>query len=319
MIVIDATDPTKPFLAAEMERNSTAVSFAVFDSSLFCSAKGALEIYELSALPMLETVSVLEGTVGGCTLIFDRSGKHIFLSAWDKGFDVVDFSDPTKPLHISSCGCEYHSDYDEWSDRSGVKPYGITQMEKHGNFLIAVAMDYNIHKHREALYVYDVHKPERPEIFARISTAPIRTHAMAVSGDYAYAGGYEKILSININHPEEPEIVGEIELKGVCANYFFSREDRLYVSGRLLSSPDGDCFIGVIDVSNPVHPKLIGGTVLPTAAGYEITLREDIAYIACAGGLGIVSFRNPERPELLSVFPITRPGVEFWGIEVFHL
>ena len=319
MIVLDVTDPAQPKVAVEEEIDRTVVSFAVFDNVLFCRGKGALEIYELSALPMMRKVSVLEGTVGGSTLIVDGSGKRLFLSGWDKGFDIVDFSDLEKPIYVSGCGCEYHSDDDEWSDRNNVKSYGITQMEKRGDFLIAIAMECNVRKHREALLIYDVQRLEEPRLLSRISTSPIRTHAMAVSGDYAFAGGYEKILSIDIKQPEEPEIVGEIELRGVCANFFFSREDRLYVSGSLLLSPDRDRFIGVVDTSNPVHPKSIGGTSLPIASGYDITLREDIAYIACAEGLAIVSVRNPKAPELLSLHRTTRPGVEFWGIEVFLL
>ena len=216
MIVLDVTDPAQPKVAVEEETDRTVVSFAVFDNVLFCSGKGALEIYELSALPMMRKVSVLEGTVGGSTLIVDGSGKHLFLSGWDKGFDIVDFSDLEKPIYVSGCGCEYHSDDDEWSDRNNVKSYGITQMEKRGDFLIAIAMECNVRKHREALLICDVQRLEEPRLLSRISTSPIRTHAMAVSGDYAFAGGYEKILSIDIKQPEEPEIVGEIELRGVC-------------------------------------------------------------------------------------------------------
>ncbi len=316
MVVLDVSDLSNPRVVIEEERDRTVVSFASIEGILFCSAKRALEIFDISALPTMKSISVLEGLRGGSTAIVDESGEYLFLSSWDKRFDIVDVSDLKHPFFVSACGCDYFSDEDEWSNRNNIKPYGISQMEKQGDFLIAIAMEYNINKRREALLVYDIGRLNEPKMLAKISTAPIRTHAMAINGNYAYAGGYEKILSINLQHPEEPEIVGETELKGICANYFCVEEDHLFVSGSFLEARRRQLFFGVVDISNPVHPKLLGKSILPLRTGYGITVREGVAYIACSEGLAFFDIGNPNNPRVLSTHQTTRDGFEFLGIEV---
>lgn len=75
MLVLDLDDLCNPHIVSEEERDRTVVSLASAEDVLFCNSKGALEIYDISALPTMKSISVLEGLSGGTTTIIDESGK----------------------------------------------------------------------------------------------------------------------------------------------------------------------------------------------------------------------------------------------------
>ncbi len=319
ILVFDITDPHNPSIIKEVEIAKPALSFAIHENLLFCNEIGALQVFDFSSCKDIRPVSTIEKSGGGSSTIVDESGLLLYLSNWDRGILAVDVSNSESPLIVGSCGCDYFSREDEASARAGIKPYGVVQMEKRGNYIFANAAEYNPKKQREALFVYDVSDPANPGKFGKLSVAPIRGHGMIVNGDNAFVAGVEKILTIDISDPRDPCIIGELCLPGLYITYCFHDNDLMYISGALLYKQRRTAFASVIDISNPIHPELMGEISLPMEAGFKTYAKGKMLYVACYGGLAIVDVSEPTKPVLISTHPATRSGTELSGIETFDL
>jgi len=332
-VVLDVTDPRKISFVDRIRTLGTTLSFASHNGLLFCSEIGHLEIFDVSRLPKISRVSMFEGSHPGNTTLYEFSERRLYLSSYQHGISVIDVKNPTSPVLLGSCDCDISVE-----PTTTYGPYGISQIEKKGSFVYGVAMDYSMTKGREALYVYDVRDVGNIEKAARLSTTPVRGHGMAIVGSHLFAVGACGILSIDISFPEEPLTIGELPLEGRFG--FFARDyrNRLLISGRILefaeeeSSAKADSklsslpllssdrsqngFFQVIDVSNPIHPRLINETRIDTGEGFGFLVDKDTAYLACSNGVATVDVKDVNNPTVLAFVDELDQTKEYIGVAI---
>ncbi len=330
-VILDVTDPRKISFVDRIRTLGTTLSFASHNGLLFCSEIGHLEIFDVSRLPKISRVSMFEGNHPGNTTLYEVSEKRLYLSSYQHGISVIDVKNPTSPVLLGSCDCDISVE-----PTTTYGPYGISQIEKKGSFVYGVAMDYSMTKGREALYVYDVRDVGNIEKAARLSTTPVRGHGMAIVGSHLFAVGACGILSIDISSPEEPLTIGELPLEGRFGVFARDYRNRLLISGRILefaeeeSSAKADSklsskpllssdrsqngFFQVIDVSNPIHPRLLSETRIDTGEGFGLLVDKDTAYLACSNGVATVDVKDVNNPTVLAFFDELDQTKEYIGV-----
>ncbi|WP_259462320.1 LVIVD repeat-containing protein [Mesotoga sp. BH458_6_3_2_1] len=330
-VVLDVTDPRKISFVDRIRTLGTTVSFASHNGLLFCSEIGHLEIFDVSSLPKISRVSMFEGNHPGNTTLYEVSEKRLYLSSYQHGISVIDVKNPTSPVLLGSCDCDISVE-----PTATYGPYGISQIEKKGSFVYGVAMDYSMTKGREALYVYDVGDVGNIEKAARLSTTPVRGHGMAIVGSHLFAVGACGILSIDISSPEEPLTIGELPLEGRFGVFARDYRNRLLISGRILEFAEEESyakadsklsskpllssdrsqngFFQVIDVSNPIHPRLLSETRIDTGEGFGLLVDKDTAYLACSNGVATVDVKDVNNPTVLAFFDELDQTKEYIGV-----
>ena len=335
-VILDVTDPRKISFVDRIRTLGTTISFAFHNGLLFCSELRHLEIFDVSSLPKISRISRLEGNHPGNTTLYEVSERRLYLSSYQQGISVIDVKNPTSPVLLGSCDCDISVE-----PGAGIGPYGISQIMKKGHYIYGVAMDYSMTKAREALYVYDVSDVENIRKAARLSTTPVRGHGMAIVGSHLFAVGACGTLSIDISSPEEPLTIGELPLEGRFGVFARDYRNRLLISGRILefaeeeSSAKADSklsslpllssdrsqngFFQVIDISNPVHPRLINETRIDTGEVFGFLVDKDIAYLACSHGVATVDVKDVNNPTVLAFFDELDPTKEYIGVEIIQL
>ena len=335
-VILDVTDPRKISFVDRIRTLGTTISFAFHNGLLFCSELRHLEIFDVSSLPKISRISRLEGNHPGNTTLYEVSERRLYLSSYQQGISVIDVKNPTSPVLLGSCDCDISVE-----PGAGIGPYGISQIMKKGHYIYGVAMDYSMTKAREALYVYDVSDIENIRKAARLSTTPVRGHGMAIVGSHLFAVGACGTLSIDISSPEEPLTIGELPLEGRFGVFARDYRNRLLISGRILefaeeeSSAKADSklsslpllssdrsqngFFQVIDISNPVHPRLINETRIDTGEVFGFLVDKDTAYLACSNGVATVDVKDVNNPTVSAFFDELDPTKEYIGVEIIQL
>jgi len=317
-VILDVTDPEKITFVDRIRTSDTTISFASQDGLLFCNEIGNLEIFDVSKLPQISLLSRFAGTDPGNTIIYEKNEKRLYLSSYQYGISIVDAENLNSPVILGRCDCDHSPE-----PGATIGPYGISQIEKKGHYVFGVAMDYMPRKSREALYVYDVSDVAAPVKAARLSTTPVKGHAMAIGGNYAFVAGTHGILSVDISVPEEPAIIGELASESRFAAYAVRDRNRLFVSGEILSTLPNrqphDGFFQMVDISNPVHPRLVSEITVPIGCVFGFSLKKEFAYLACSNGVAVVDVRNTDRQAVVSHYYDFDPIRQYIGAAIVEV
>ena len=203
------------------------------------------------------------------------SGDLLYLAAGDRGLEVIDVSDPARPLRVCSV--------DTPGQASGVAMAG--------NHTICVADG------SAGLQVFDITDPRSPRFLGSVDTQG-EANDVAVSGRFAYlADGDSGLQAIDITDPANPEIVGSVmtpDSRTVAVT-----GTTAYVRGLGLH---------VIDISNPRVPRLVGQAGGEWVGGFALS--GDFATIA-AGDDGLLI--RPLQCDAAPQPPIAAAGGPYTG------
>ena len=200
--------------------------------------------------------------------------------------DVVDISDPANPQRIARC------------PRIGAA--GTWGLAVSATYLFA-AISYG----SPGLQVIDISDPADPQT-AGVYLDPLETgfgdpHAVAVSGNYAYIGGYlygngYPLLVIDISNPANPQRIGRSvttsHVTGVATS-----GDYAYIS-------DDTNGLQVIDISNPAAPRRVGGYDTGGSA-WGVALAGNYACVDYGTGLQVIDISNPAAPKRVGAYEIS--------------
>ena len=214
----------------------------------------------------------MEGYNGGHILL-DRMKELLYLSNWRREIAILDVSNRDNPTTLGSADCEYVDPHPVGNDG----PYGMSKgFCLRGYHLFEVTMDYVTSRNLGALYTYDVSDPSNPRKITKSPTPDFRAHGMDSKGNYVFVVGAHGVLSFDISMPNDPLIVGELKI----GNHFFADakldDDFLFAVGVIHGSVEHTGILDVIDISNPLHSRRIGGIVLPLSFGYSIAIDDEI-------------------------------------------
>jgi len=295
-ILADVSDPARISVIERAKASGNCMAFLVDSGRLYCLEREFFEVFDIADIENIKLLKKIEGYNGGYILL-DRMKELLYLSNWRRGIAILDVSKRDDPIPLGSADCDCVDLHPVGNDG----PYGMSSgLCLRGNFLFGATMDYVTSRNQGALYVYDVSDPSNPKKDTKIPTPDFRAHGMDSKGNYVFAVGAHGVLSFDISIPEDPIIVGELKAGSRFLVNAKLSDDLLFAVGVIHGSVEHTGILDVIDISNPLHPRLIGEIVLPLSFGYSIAIDDEIAYIACDSGVAIVDIGRPELPRLLA-------------------
>ena len=280
--VIDISEPTHPQLANSYRPAGQSVVKDLFVSGDFAylavshEVDGAnpqwlhrLEVVDISdpANPYLfgQAYAVSASNPQAVTV----SGSIAYLATGYNGVETFDVSNPADPQWLGQYDRQKHA----------------IDVAVSGHYAF-VAFDSN----EISMDVLDVSDPSNPRLVGSIAIGSAWN--LAVSGDYAYLGGYSGLRVVDISNPAAPRLVGA-----------FTKGWDVFVAGnRAFASnlPDGG--LHVLDVSDPANPQQLGAYNTGEWGGYGITVAGDQVFVAHSYS-GLQIFRvdaSAPAPQLLS-------------------
>jgi hypothetical protein len=238
------------------------------------------------------------------------SGNYAYTTGGSSGLEVVDISDPFNPSLIASVAISWPRDIvisghyayvigDDFhvidiSDPSnpaiaGTSAYGGAALALSGTYIYSVVSD--------TLNVTDVSVPATPvhvgAAFLPADDPMWALRCIAVSGNYAYVAGTRRkqsstFFAVDISDPSNPvrsldsspiSLPKYVTAITVSGNYAYVAADSLYV----------------LDISDPLHPTLVGTSF--KAEAYGVFLTGDLAYVAdYKHGLDAIDISDPLHP-----------------------
>jgi hypothetical protein len=126
-------------------------------------------------------------------------------------------------------------------------------------------------------------------------------YAVARQGDHVFLGQGPRMVVLDVSKPESPQLVGQSQVMPGSKSLVAGIVRGIQVSGQYAYLATSTGGLHVLDISQPVEPKLVS-SVYPEASGcVAVALQDDTAYLACnPGGLFIVDINNPQQLVVLS-------------------
>ena len=343
--VVDATNPRKPRLRGRIENkvnghweNYTAVvggapgvAYAVYGSI-------GLVVIDVSNLDRPKWSKKLYTNGGDFSApgVLTRDGVAYVFSNWN-GVSIVDVSKPEKPkllsmtrrfmepspigeargcggaalhdrfLYTTSMFLKYLNVFDVSNPAAPRLAYQLERPKRPGgNYELPYVSDGRLYLGAGHV-VYDLSKPDKPELLHSDEKLGPFNMANFVSGGRRYAGdGRLGIAITDVTDPRNQKTLGELPGSWVDSHYF---DNPVYLKGDLLYTCGGvpGGFFHVVDVSDPTKPRWLGSCEMAgIPCGVEV--RGSLAYVAdYYGSLQIVDVSDPAAPCL----------VDYWGEGAF--
>jgi hypothetical protein len=232
------------------------------------------------------------------------AGNHAFVGGWERRFDIIDISDPTRPVKVR-----------EWRDTRAIeRVFGLAV--EGDRFYVASWYDVPYGTFPKAtLSILDINNPRHPQVLGRYESEEF-IRALAISGDHAYIVGENSFLVVDASDPRNPHWIGSASPTDYWASWW-SRcvvisGDYAYVACELDSDERYRHALLVFDIRDPSNPILVGKNLSATRLGEMII---DDGKLYAAGTIGISG---------LFVYDLYRPPLrldppEFLGLDGWRL
>jgi hypothetical protein len=276
---------------------------------------------------VLDVSNPAEPTLLGKTLlpgeIWDVAvaGEFAFAACADAGLQILDVSDPTRPVVAAVLPVDWTGVYavrvsggyayllandirfvvvDVANPReprivgellAPYNSYGSTPLDVAGRY--AVVVDAS----SRGLHVIDVSDPQSPLLVGRAEARGATDVVM--SGGHAFVASVTGLRVFDLADPANPHLVGHYEAisaAGLAA---------VAISGSHAYLTRGTAGLEVIDISDPADPTLVGTHALPQIA-FTLKVSETHAYVADAfGGLLVFDVSSPAAPARVGAYQTT--------------
>jgi hypothetical protein len=213
------------------------------------------------------------------------SGNFAYVAASDRGFVVVDITDPTAMSRAA-----YTTDGSVGAGDvviSGTRAYVVSNENQ---FCIpGPCVPANV----RGFLVYDISTPTAPTRLVHFDMPNTTPNAMAINGNTAYVisiGGLN-INAVNITNPAAPVAIGTpFQTNG--GGY-----DARIANNRLwVSSNSAEAHMQVYALTDPANPnRLSDETVAATGGGYAIATGATHAYVGSIGKISVIDLRCPAQ------------------------
>jgi hypothetical protein len=266
-IIVNAEDPTSPYLESSTEFGSILDPLNVFvvECKAYISRDQTLMILDVSdpSAP-IETAS-FESANGLSRIVL--SGDHVYgiYEPLNSGFYVFDVSNPASPDFITRYGVG-----DDTGDLTVVGDYAY--VAEHG------------------FQILDVSTPESPSFVGDYETGTVRS--IKTQGRYAYLTVWASEMQIvDIRDPADPVFVGNCPVEwpwGICV-----QDDKAFIAR--YQDNQG---LAIVDISDPYQPVFMGGCEAPGTVHKWVTVQGHYAYMTVGYyGVQIIDVGDPHNPE----------------------
>jgi hypothetical protein len=150
----------------------------------------------------------------------------------------------------------------------------------------------------------DVTEPTKPKQVGQIDADVQLIEGIYVHRDHAFVGGFgwsDVLRAVDVSSPARMRVVQTLEDESYCQMVSEMSPDHPDLLFAALWSDEGG--LGIFDVSDPPHFRLVGRLVLPELAhANRVKLQEDRAFLPLEvdpGGFAIVDISDPAAPTLV--------------------
>lgn len=302
--IVDISDPANPTHKGSIATSPTG-GLLFGQNSVFVSGNYAyvasrednsLSIVDVSdpAAPFIKG-SISDGA-GGALLKYPSSvkvtGNYAYVvSQLSNSLEVVDISNPATPVHKGSI----------------VDGSGGAVMNYPYSVYVSGSYAYVASFSSSSLEIIDISNPASPAHKGNIVHNPIGTGALlagprsvVVSGNYAFVASDPNSLEIvDVTNPSLPQHKGNIASSDLNGPFsVFVSGNYAYVASALSSR------LGVIDISNPVTPAIVGGISDGVGRTNQLVAPQSIFV---SGNYAYVASQFSNTLEILDVADLTNP------------
>ncbi len=316
--VIDVSDPANPFLISETTFGSSAYDLLARDSLIYVADfYNGLRIIDVHDPANPVQLSALDSVRGARDLAL--SGNYVFTASGERGLFVVDVSVPDSPAVVFNTGYGWSGPNYSAVDVTGTllvastgegvytfdisipsQPVGLDTLS--GSYCFnggdIAAMPNRAYEATScgALYVLDTGNPSNVMQLGVYDT-PTSCGEVAVSGSYAFLGGYLDIGVSDVSNPSQPVMASIIS-----DSYYFPvvevHGQYAYVGLTWADGPMDDVSgLHIYDISDPLILVEVGETYMP----------ETIRAMAYAGGYIYAAGEWPNGVHIVDVSDPTAP------------
>jgi len=303
--IVDVRNPATPRKIASLPIQGRTV--AVDRGFAYVAKDSTLHVVDISKPTSPRVASGLTGLPDkygnpkgkANSIAVSKDGNHLFVGIMWHGFVVVDVRDKLKPRIVSGR-------HDTAGDYTGIV---VDDSRAY------IGMNWG------ALYIADVSDPAKPTLIGdtrRIIDGATGPH---LHGKTVYFSGFENRPTLRIvdaKNPADPKLLSEWR---VPARWYDSRRGGgsfAHRMGKYLIIPWA---CGVLDVSEPTAPRLVGA--LPSRNPYhqKVIARDHYAYLASykrkTSEMHVVSLHDPKDPKIVGTLNANFSGGYYFGHGVY--
>lgn len=303
LLILNVADPTNPHLLSTFSTGYPLFLTVVQDKAYVGTSTG-LYIVDVSnpQNPILQNHYDESHTIYAVDIVDDIA----YITCEVHGLMIVNISDPLNPQLMGS----YDDDADSFIQVEVRDSLAFINATNAGIILIDVSnqtnpqlvsvlnidSDFSFTISDNKLYTstidcYDISNPLEP-LFVSCYIGNGYAFSSNVIGSTLYAAAYDEGLEIiDFSAPENELLVGYLH---DCSVYSIELKDNLIYAM-------GSHVFKVIDVTLPENPLLLS-TCSSTLFMVSFTLKDSLAYLACAGGISILDISDPLNPHEVAVY-----------------
>jgi hypothetical protein len=278
--IIDVSNPDSPsFISSISPSNLNVREVSVVDERAYAIGRGSgIHTYDISNLAepvLLGAHTSSNGSTYGDRIDVVGSRAHIMAGTF--GFAVYDITNPSYPVR------QFRYEY---TAKGSDLPFA--QVLKDG-------LAYVLYS--SGLRIFDIDRYGLGTFSAR------RIGNVKISGSNAYATGIDNDLGVlDISNTAAPSLINSVRFSNGARDVFVVGSNAYLISSDML---------GVIDISEPNFPSVLGLVDLPIASldrALNIFVSNSIAYIGSHdSGLHIVDVSDPKFPIYIGAYSISEP------------
>ena len=289
LATVDISNPAKPKLLNQVEVAGFPQGIAINGKTLWLVNGRELQSYDISSKKPVLTASLViaENPLYGPQGIAVK-GHYAWLACRRGGVKVVNIANPAKPTIAVS-----------------VPVPGLAlnaTISKNYLYLANGVM---------GMLVIDIGNPLKPAIAGQMRKSTGTTLNIVVNDKYAFlADGFHLLGIANIASPAKPRLLSSYPNRGALNfygsySYDLAYQNKAEMKKDFVYLADGESGVQVIDVSDPLKPKLVGALLKGMGFGssYEIralAIKGDYLYLNDDHyGLRVLKITNPSRPKIL--------------------
>lgn len=210
----------------------------------------------------------------------EYDGTYIYYLGYRTGLEILDISEPERPIRISGVYVPSHPQGEIAAERE--------LLVKDGYGYITA---YYYNQNASILQIVDLSNPLDP-LSAGHRIFDGRLTGLAVNNGYAYISLWEGGVKIfDVHNPSAPMMVGSYFIDGITNDVTTGTKDNLIYAVNTNS-------LRIINVSAPTMPVMVGTYTLTDNDISSVAIGEngDYAYIGGYGGLVTVDITDPSAP-----------------------
>ena len=265
LYIIDISNPASPVVLATY--GAPASACAVSDGIAYL-AQGSLGVHLVDVSNPAAPRGLFTLTNKSASNQVAVTGTIAVATGTPRGTDIIDISDPTRPVVASSV-----------AGSSG-------DVAINGRYAYVAAQG--------DLQVVDLAVPWNAVVVGTVVTPSI-AYGVAVSGTKAVVSdAFAGLHVLDISNPASPRIAGSVSLGGFAGKVAIAGNTALVANSNLGG-------VQIVDISNAASPRLL--TTVSTGSAPNVTVSGSIAYVSANGnGLYIIDISNPASPVVLATY-----------------